>query len=348
VPAGDGDGGTRGLLGAVGKKLLKVLVFPLVDPLIQRGAQSLADRWEANKRPYVCRSFTLEDFREAVGSEIDEARWRELSGTRTLLLIHGTFSSTRAGFGGMSRELLHGLHERYEGRVVAFDHPTLSHDPRRNVDELARMLPNGVELDLDVICHSRGGLVARVIAERPPEHSRMRVRRIVFVAAPNAGTVLADGPYMGDLVDRYTTLLNLFPDNGMIDVLQAVITVVKQLAVGALAGLDGLASMRPEGPFLKDWLNDGGDPGADYFALASNYEPTQPGLRAFARDALMDRVFGAAENDLVVPTAGVHAANGSRRFPIAQVELFGAADGIQHSGFFASQRVSERIRAWLT
>jgi pimeloyl-ACP methyl ester carboxylesterase len=251
----------------------------------------------------------------------------------------------------MSPPLLEALHDQYEGRVFAFDHFTLAHDPKRNVAELARMVPDGTQLDLDIICHSRGGLVARVMAERPPDEfsgSRsLDVRRVVFVATPNAGTVLADGNYMGDFVNRYTTLLNLFPDNGITEVLETIITVVKQLAVGSLNGLDGLASMRPGGAFLKDWLNNDGAPGSEYFALESNYEPTNAGLLAFARDRLTDRIFADADNDLVVPTEGVHAANGSARFPITSVEAFAAADAVPHSGFFGSSRTADRLRTWL-
>ena len=345
VPAAPGGAETRGLLGAVGKKLLKVLVFPLVEPLIERGAAAFAGAWEADKRPYACRSFTPANYRDPAGAPLGDERWRELSGGRTLLLLHGTFSRAHAGFGGMSAELLGGLHDHYDGRVVAFDHYTLSHDPRQNAERLAAMIPGDVELELDVICHSRGGLVARVLAERPARES-LRVRRIVFVATPNAGTVLADPDHIGGLVDRYTTLLNFFPDNGVTEVLEAIITVVKQLAVGSLAGLDGLAAMRPGGEFQR-WLNDGGGPGAEYFALASNYEPTQPGLLAFARDAAMDRIFGDAGNDLVVPTEGVHAANGSGCFPIERLESFDTTAGIHHSAYFADARASELIRSWL-
>ncbi len=349
VPAqADGDTETRGLLGAVGKKLLKVLVFPLVDPLIEKGAKSLAAAWETSKRPYRCRSFEPGDYRDAAGTPIAGDRWGELAGDRALLLLHGTFSRAHSGFGGMPPELVKALHDHYGGRVLAFDHFTLAHDPLRNATELAKLVPDGTRLDVDIVCHSRGGLLARTLAERPPGELRekLAVNRVVFVATPNAGTVLADGKRMGALVDRYTTLLNLFPDNGVTETLEAIITVVKQLAVGALAGLDGLASMRPGGDFLSA-LNEGGQADGTYFALASNYEP-QGGLRAFAKDGVMDFVFAKAHNDLVVPTDGVSAANGSGRFPITQLEAFAEADGIHHSGYFANPRAGERILGWLS
>src|SRR4029079_4532122 len=92
------------------------------------------------------------------------------------------------------------------------------------------------------------------------------VGRGVSAASPNAGTILTDSRYLGQLIDRYTNLLNFFPDNGVTDILEAVITVVKQLAAAALDGLDGLQSMNPEGPFLKA-LNAGAPGSTRYFAL---------------------------------------------------------------------------------
>ena len=345
------DGATRGLIGAVGKKLLKVVVFPLVDPLIGAVAEHFAGRWEEAKRPYRVRSFTPDDYTAAEGAPIGADRWRELAGPdRTLLLIHGTFSRAHAAFGGMPAGLVHELHRRYDGRVVAFDHFTLSEDPRDNVEWLMRSLPDDADLTFDVLCHSRGGLVARVLGEKLGEVSAgarsVALDRVVFVAAPNAGTVLADAGRVGDLVDRYTTVLNLFPDNGVTEALEAVITVVKQLAVGAVGGLEGIQSMRPRGPFLE-WLNDGPRGAATYHALGADYEPTAPGLLSFVRDGVMDRIFGAAANDLVVPTAGVHAENGSGFFPIAEPYEFATAAGVNHSGFFRNQTAQERILEWL-
>ena len=105
-------------------------------------------------------------------------------------------------------------------------------------------------LDLDIVAHSRGGLVGRVMAEKQSELSlgsrTVNARKLVFVAAPNAGTILTDAKYLGDLIDTYTNLLNFLPDTGVVEVIEGVITVMKQLAVGTLKGLDGLQAMLPE------------------------------------------------------------------------------------------------------
>jgi len=88
--------------------------------------------------------------------------------------------------------------------------------------------------------------------------------------------------------------------------------------VRALGGLDGLESMDPDGVFLRS-LNSGGETAAAYAAVASDFEPL-PGANglAVAKDMLFDAIF-RAENDLVVPTDGIFAANGSPNFPMEQV-----------------------------
>lgn len=345
-----GEGETRGLIGAVGKKLLKVLVFPLLDPVIGKVGNHFAARWERERRPYRCRRFAPSSYREPTGPTLEPADWQRLSGGRALLAIHGTFSQAHASFGGLGVNEMEALYHLYDGRVFAFDHPTLSEDPQQNVDRLTEGIPEGVHLDLDILCHSRGGLVSRVLSERPRqprlESRSVRVHRVVFVATPNRGTVLTDMRHMGDLVDVYTNLLNFLPTNGATEILEGVITVVKLLAVGAVKGLKGLQAMNPSGPFLRG-LNRGPKLDTGYYALASDFEPTAPGWKDYVADRVMDRIFGAA-NDLVVPTAGVHEANGSGCFPITQHHCFPAAEGVAHTSFFSHSGAASRILDWLT
>jgi hypothetical protein len=340
---------TRGLIGAIGTKVLKVLVFPLIDPVAGKVGEYFAGRWEAAKRPYRIRTFTPDDYASPDGTDVD---WSSLSGGAALLMVHGTFSRAHTAFGSLPKDFVTSLHQRYQGRVFAFDHCTLSEDPRQNVEWLLQHIPEGASLNLDVVCHSRGGLVSRVLAERQAELSlgsrRLDMNKIVFVAAPNAGTVLTDTKHLGDLIDSYTNILNFFPDNGVTETLQAIITVMKQLAVGAVKGLPGLDSMLPGGPFLKDWLNRGPKGAELYYAIASDYEPTQPGLAAWAKNRLMDQIFEHAENDLVVPTLGVFEGNGSRLFPIADRYVFPPTAGIQHGGYFPSPRTQQQIMSWLS
>ena len=350
APATPEGAATRGLVSAVGKKLIKVLVFPLIDPLIGQVSETFAERWEAKKRPYGLRPFTPADYRAPDTPALGTDDWRRLGAGRSLLFVHGTFSRAHSAFGGLSADTLTELHRRYGGRVFAFDHFTLSHDPRRNVEWLLAHLPDDASLDLDIVCHSRGGLVSRMLAEKQSAFSlgarSLRVGSVVFVASPNAGTHLADPEHMGTLVDTYTNLLNFIPDNPVTDVLDGVVTVAKQLAVGALGGLGGLQSMRPGGAF-QQWLNaQNGHGDTAYFALGADFTPSQHGFREWVKDRLMDGVFGA-ENDLVVPTAGVYEANGSGFFPIEERHVFPADAAISHTGFFQHADAQAKLLAWL-
>ncbi len=177
-PASPGSGSTRGLPWALGKKVLRVLVFPLIDPVLGEIGDYFARKWEEANRPYRFRTVNPENYRNPDVSAIQVGDWARLSGGRSLLLIHGTFSQAHMAFGGLSQETVAELNRRYEGRVFALDHFTMSRDPRQNVNWLLEHMPDGASLDLDVLCHSRGGLLARVLSERqsklslgaPPAH----------------------------------------------------------------------------------------------------------------------------------------------------------------------------------
>lgn len=344
------ESASRGLVGAIGNKVLKVLAFKLIDEVAGRVGEHYVGRWEAAKRPYRVREFLPANYTSADAPLVEGDRWHQLGAGRALLFVHGTFSRAHTGFGLLPTAFIEQMHERYGGRVFAFDHFTLSQDPRTNVEWLIDQIPDRAKLDVDIICHSRGGLVSRELAERQAELSlgsrSITVRRIAFVGSPNNGTVLADPKHFGDLIDTYTSLLNLAPDTGVLEVIQTVISVVKQIAVGTLEGLDGLTSMRPGGDFLKG-LNKETPASGTYFALASNYEPEKGGFTDSLADVLADAIFGS-ENDLVVPTGGVSEANGSPLFPIERLHTFPATDGIQHTRYFQDTVAQEKLTEWMT
>jgi len=351
-----GETGKRGLIGITGRQLLKVLVYPLVDPAIGAVSEKFAERWEERSRPYSIRTFAPDNFTTPGAGAVGPSDWTRLRGGRALLFIHGTFSTAHGAFSQIEPGAFKALFDRYEGRVFAFNHFTLSHDPRRNVEWLVAQLPAGTPLDLDVICHSRGGLVARTIAEQPSvfglDTSTLQVRRIVFVGVPNNGTMLAHPDHMVKMIDRLTTALNLFPTGAVTEILEAIITAVKVIGHGALKGLQGLASMQPEGEFLKK-LNQGTPAGTGYYAIAADYEPTAPGLRALVAgslaDGVLDRVFEGTGNDLVVPEPGVYSANGSGAFPIPDERLFRVKNdaGVIHTTFFGHAPAWRKVAEWL-
>ena len=344
----DGIGGKRGPLGAIGKKVLQVLAFRLISLGAKEAAQHFAAQWEATHHPYRLRNFTPETYRSTAGRSISSVDLAGQAAGPLLLLLHDAMDLTTSGFRGFSETAVAELHARYGGRVVAFDHPTLSASPIDNARALAEIIADS-HLDLDILAYGRGGLVSRVLAEQPDAvgFSGATVRRVIMVGTPNAGTVLTDFERMGDLVDIVTNLLDIAPDVGVTDVLSLVISVVKQLAVGALTGLDGLTAMQPNGEFIR-WLNQPGRDRTAYFAVASDYHPPPDSrLGRLARTHLINTAFAGSANDLMVPAEGVSAPNGATLFPITELLTLKDADSVDHSSYWASPEVIAQLMTWL-
>ncbi|GAB6192612.1 hypothetical protein JCM39068_23610 [Desulfocastanea catecholica] len=321
--------GNRGLMGALGKKLLKVLAFKVVDKALGAVGDFFVSRWEKEHRPHRLRSFTPGDYRRLGGATLGATELANLAGGPALMFIHGTASQGHQAFRAIPETALAKLDTRYQGRVFAFEHPTLSVSPTDNVrwlsKELSRLLGSGSGLTLDLVAHSRGGLVGRILCEQPvaagldPQH--LRVRQLLMVATPNAGTPLGDRAHLNTFIDTMTNLLEFIPDNPATDTLEVLLTLLKQLAVTTA-----------------------------YRALAANFEPS-PGtpLGRYARDHLTDQVFMLEPNDLVVPTKGVYTANGATGFPIEEiVTFFAPADAVDHSGFWTKPAILEAFDRWLT
>lgn len=284
--------------------------------------------------------------------EVDPA---ELGTGPVLMLLHGTFSTAASTFAGLPDSVLAALSRRYEGRIVAFEHPTVSVSPAANVAWLAERLSaaDAAAPRVDLLAHSRGGLVARLLAEQPDRTGgRLEVGRAVLVATPNAGTPLASADRLGQLLDRLTTLADRLPGTAAAAVLEVLLTLVRQVAVGALDGLDGLAAMDPGGRFLTEELNagpcSGAAPSSSYAAVAADYEPP-PGsaLARVALDGLSDVVFDQLPNDLVVPTVGSFDVPDLPGFPIFERLVFEASAGVDHNGFWGRRAFAERLLGWL-
>ena len=346
--------GTRGLgadAAAVGKKI-KAFFFKVTDAILGPIVHGFAKKWEAKNRPTYTRTYGPADYQtdDKDFPPLDDAGWRRIAQGRALLFVHGTFSTCGA-FSALSREVLSELAQRYGGRLFAFNHATLTADPRENAIAFLADVPPGVKLDIDIVCHSRGGLVARQIAALGELEQKLTVRRIVFVGAVNAGTVLADDEHMIELLDRFTTIARFIPQGPARKVVDALVVAVKALGHSLLNDLEGLRAMNPRGAFLKT-LNVAGGRAPDYYAIASDFEPKAgtPFINwRRVEDLAVDRIFASAANDLVVPHDGVFARNGAGGFPISDARclLYGPADGIVHTEFFGDPRTGAQLLEWL-
>ncbi|MFY9974446.1 MAG: hypothetical protein WAK53_09335, partial [Chromatiaceae bacterium] len=249
--------------------------------------------------------------------------------------------------------------------VLTFDHPTLSVSPVLNARTLALLLSD-TQADIDVIGHSRGGLVTRwwleVFDRAPPEK-----RRAVFVGSPLAGTGLAAptnirgslsllsniGMALGAAsaaVPFLTVLTGLF----------RVVTSVTTLAAktpavdAAVALVPGLVAQSRVGN-NREMVSLRQAPAAlagRYFAVKSNFESERPGwqfwryfrnIGARAKDTLADLVF-EGQNDLVVDTGSMVDLCDELSVPGAQVLDFGTTDFVHHTNYFAQARTLDFLR----
>lgn len=339
---------TRGPIGFLGRKILKIFGFKVAGEL----GEGIVRRWEKAKRPHRVREFKPDNIQTYDVGELATARSADLAQGPTLLFIHGTNSQIHSGFHALPPEHLNLLHDRYSGRVIGFDHPTVGYDPIENVTALLEKVPRDGEVELDIVCHSRGGLVARELSEQPVNGSPLRVRKVIFVATPNAGTALADTEHIKNFLDTYTNFMSLLPSIGFVDILETVINIAKEVALNIHERLKGLQSMNPQGDYLLKRLNSGRRVPSTYSAIAADFEPIdEHRFPMWLRDRLFDEVFEDSDqpvkNDLVVPTEGVYAANKNENFPIDDLCSFTSTEGMHHSGFFNNKKVLDFLHAQL-
>jgi len=325
------------------------VAFPLGKAL-GRKVRSFVEEWELRHQGYGIRTYGLADYARPPDGYFDDdpGRWRELAGGRTLLMIHGTFSRAHGAFNELPPATMKELQRIYDGRVIAFDHLTVSQDPQENIRWFVDRIPEGLSLELDVICHSRGGLVARSLTEWPddfPGGRRIRVHRAALVGTVNNGTILADVHHWRQLVDTLSTVLNTVGINVPTPA-EVILAFVKDIAEAAYPELRGLSAMVPSGAFLKDF-NARRPRDAEYLAIASNYEPIDGRLQSYFNDAIKDAIF-KKDNDCMVRVDSVVGSGIKGEFPrVKEQLLLGEKKGIEHSRYFGNDAVADRLVSWL-
>jgi pimeloyl-ACP methyl ester carboxylesterase len=338
-------GADRSIFGEAGKQLLKVVAFPIGE-FLGRTVNSFIEDWETKHQGYGVREFGPGVFRQPpIYFDGDPGRWQALSGDRVLLFIHGTFSRASGAFGALPDDQMARLKARYDDRIIAFDHLSLSQDPTENIEWLVRTIPEGASLDVDVVCHSRGGLVARALAERPdpfPGNRQVRVHSLALVGAVNNGTILADVKHWNDLVDVMSTALNTV-GIAVSETVDLILSFVRQIAVAAYPQIRGLSAMVPGGPFLKAF-NARPLGAARYLVLASNYEPADRQLTSYFNDFVKDLIFEGNENDAMVRVDSACGSDLAGEFQaVADRLVLQAPAGIEHSRYFGNPEAATRL-----
>lgn len=294
---------------------------------------------------------------------------------RTLLLVHGTFSNAVNMIGELEatadgqaflNAALNGPN-KYD-QVLVFEHATLAVSPVLNALELGRAFADASG-QIDVIAHSRGGLIVRWWLEAFGR-SLAATTRIVFAGSPLHGTSLA-------APDKLQHALSLISNVGTFaektlqlagtanpflwvagKLVEVVMTVTGTLANTPL--LDGLVALIP-GLFGQSQISNNYELNLlrlgpcvtepVYFVVKSNFETENPGWQFWKNfralrvgDLAADAVF-PDDNDLVVDTASMTDL-GDTSFPIQirGVEDFGTSPDVWHCNYFRQARTIAFIR----
>jgi pimeloyl-ACP methyl ester carboxylesterase len=315
----------------------------------------------------------------SVGEPLSPTNWHQLAEGPTLLFIHGIFSSCESGFAGIGDDntTWPELRKRYGNRIIGFDHPTASVDPAANAAWFLGQIPN-VDLKLDIVCHSRGGLVARSIADQAPRWGQAKgqtlsVDRIVFAATPNGGSQITVADHWVALINRISSVFTLpakvlpAPADVISEILVGLLEILKIVGVGVALDLPGLEAMCPDSTFLQNLGRAASVPPPAYYAASADFEPGPVLANLFNHlddeGRVVDtEIFDHVHNDIAVPTDGVWnpanpnglasspAADAVPGFPIddpARRLNIGPGSVYWHCDYFGDPAMRAALLAWL-
>jgi hypothetical protein len=300
---------------------------------------------------------------------------------RTLLFVHGTFSNAphmldEVTFTNEGKTFLNDAMtgpEKYD-RILFFDHATLAVSPVMNALELGRAFA-GSKGQIDVIAHSRGGLVVRWWLEAFGKSLLVSAPvRAVLVGSPLNGTSLAAPDKLKNVLSLISnigtfaaTTLNLTgAANPFLWVAGSLSQIVASaagalantpIADGAVAIIPGLAGQSAVSNNHEiNRLRQG--PCAvkpDYFAVQSNFETEDVGWKFwkyFRKEVIADSVANwifEGENDLVVDTGSMvdfSEPNFALKDP---ARYYDKNQHVWHCNYFRQpQTITDISKTWLT
>src|SRR5579864_271605 len=288
---------------------------------------------------------------------------------RFLLIIHGTFSRSEHIFKDLQStqngiELLKAAAARYK-RVFAFDHPTVSVSPMLNALDLRTQLATS-NADMDIICHSRGGLVSRWWME-VFDTFPARKKRTIFVASPLNGTGLASPARLRSGLNTLATFARLLGSGSMaipllhapaaiLRVLASVVGVTSRVpivdaALAMIPGLNGQSRISNNAELSR--LNHPMQNTGPYFFVRSDFESSAVGWnfckyiwegKIRLAEAAADKLVFPSQNDLVVDTESMTEVPANTAIAAASIQDFGTNGNVHHTNYFVQPQTLAFIR----
>jgi hypothetical protein len=367
-------GAQRGLLGEV-----LVTGFDIVSGLFSGGAEAALAQWVETHFDAAVSERVIRLKPDTLQPSSDSAQGKgvaiENDAAPALVLIHGSFSNTHGTFHDLwthSPQTVREIFKAYNERVYALEHRTLTASPFDNALTLVRALPKrqgDAKVRLHLLTHSRGGLVAEVLvrlcasddASRDGRHftgpqyaphrkalaalraeiaeRRIEIGRVVRVACPARGTLLASGR-----LDAYLSVLRWTMALAKIPLAPTLIKLLAECARRRAdpAELPGLEAMIP-GRALIDWLHDVSEPApGELRVIAGDIQGDS--VASWLKTLLADGYYWS-DNDFVVQTSsmygGVPRAEGASFY----LEQSGS---ISHFEYFSHERTAAAIAEALT
>ncbi|HET9651472.1 MAG TPA: hypothetical protein VFP36_04750, partial [Usitatibacter sp.] len=368
--AAEARGANRGLIGDVLLSAFEVVTGG--HPADELAAGTIVAHFDESVKAgvYRLRPASLEALDPATTPRVDAIDAATARQGPLLVLVHGTFSSTKGTFDKLWQEhpqLVRDLFAHYGDRVFALEHPTLGLSPAENALALARVLPARATVHL--LTHSRGGLVAEVFARAcamraftdqdrayfpGADYDRERkvlaelaaiardkqvtVARVVRVACPARGTLLAS-----KRLDAYLSVLKWTLELAHIPVAPELVEFLEKVAQRRTdpKEIPGLAAQVPDSPLVQ-WLHAAPAPVAgDLRVVAGDMEGDS--IATWLKTLLADAYYWM-DNDLVVQTRSMYG--GAPRESGATF-LLDRGGKVSHFSYFANELTANAIVAAL-
>ncbi len=366
-PQVTGRQASRGAIGSVVVKTLKLIRAKTLGTAAETSAKNLAIAYDKRAMPQPGLYKLDAGFQYMPVAKIAPAS------TAYLLLIHGTLSNTFAAFAELrlgQSPIWDQLMRQYNAGILALDHRTLSVSPLQNALDFLEHVDQSVSVE--ILSHSRGGLVADVLAKcdhrnevvgfsdlelgmmtkEDPEafelmkkintiarKKKIEVRKVIRVAAPASGTTLLSrrtDHFLNVLLNALGLVVGAQVNVVYNTVKLFLLEVVKQKANHE--AMPGLYSMVPDSSFQKMLNFSGSAVANDLYVIASDAEVG--GHLGDSLKVILANLFYWKANDLVVDSDRME--QGAPR--LGGIQYFLSKDGsTNHFNYFRNQNTCDAI-----